>query len=69
MAFFAIQLARVVIASLNELLGAQTPLSLQIAYGFVISIHRALNVIKYLFIFYFFCFTDDVYLSRALHQQ
>ena len=53
MALFAIQLARVVIASLLELLGAaQTPdsESLVIAYDFVIAIHQALNVIKDLFI-------------------
>ena len=50
MALFAIQLVRVVIGSLIELQGGPTPLSLQIAYNFVIFIHQALNVIKYLFI-------------------
>ena len=69
MALFAIQLARVVIGSLDELQGGPTPISLIVANNFVAVIHQALTVIKDLFIFYFFCFTDDVYLARALHQQ
>ena len=51
MALFAIQLVRVVISSLFELqVAAQTPISLQIVDYFVVDIHQALNVIKYLFI-------------------
>ena len=46
MALFAIQLVRVVISSLFELLvAAQTPISLIVASEFVIVIHQALNVI------------------------
>ena len=71
MALFAIQLVRVVIASLVEHQGGQSP-SLIIASDFVISIHETLNVIIRSVHFYFFCFADhddDIYLARALHQQ
>ena len=69
MALFAIQLVRVVIASLSELQGAPTPLRIQIATDFVIPIHQALNVIIWSVHFYLFHFTDYIYLPRALHQQ
>ena len=70
MALFAIQLVRVVITSLFELQGGPVPPRLVIASDFVISIHQALNVIIIFVYFYYFCFTDDVYLpTRALHQQ
>ena len=68
MALFAIQLVRVVITALFELQARPATPSLQIAMDFVISIHQALNVIIDLFIFYF-CFTDNIHLPRALHQQ
>ena len=69
MALFAIQLARVVVSSLIELQGGLGPLSLQIALEFIVPIHQALNVIIRSVHFYFFCFTDDIYLLRVLHQQ
>ena len=50
MALFAIQLVRVVIASLFELHGDATSASLIVAYDFVLAIHPALNVIKDRFI-------------------
>ena len=49
MALFAIQLVRVVISNLLQA-AAEPPTSLLIAYNFVVVIHQALNVIKYLFI-------------------
>ena len=70
MALFAIQLVRVVISSVVEPQAGQTPPSLLIAYDFVIIIHQTLNVIIISVRFYFFCFTDDIYLPiRASHQQ
>ena len=70
MALFVIQLVRVAITSVMELEGAQTPPDLLFDSDFVISTHQMLNVINMLFIFYFICFTDDIYLaSRASHQQ
>ena len=56
MALFAIQLVRVVITSLAELQAGLTPLSLDIAFAFVIPIHQALNVIMRSIHFYFFFF-------------
>ena len=53
MALFAIQLVRVVIASVFEPLGAQTPASLIVAYDFVVAIHQALNVIKFLLLLFY----------------
>ena len=44
MALFAVQLVRVVMGSMLEVQGEATPLSLQIAMVFVVSIHQALNV-------------------------
>ena len=57
MALFAIQLVRVVIASLNELQVGLTPISFTIASDFVNPIHQTLNVIIrsvhfYLLLFY-----------------
>ena len=69
MALFAIQVVRLVISSVVESQLGPTPPSLLIAMSLVITIHQALNVIINLFIFYFFWFTDDVYLPRALCQQ
>ena len=69
MALFAIQLARVVVTSLVELQVGLGPLSLQIVESFVIPIHQALNVIIRSVHFCLFCFTDDIYLPRVLHQQ
>ena len=67
MALFAIQLAHVVIIIL--LLSPPTPSSLTIALNLVASTHEILNVIIRPFHFYFYCFTDNIYLPRAWHQQ
>ena len=69
MVLFAIQMVRVVITTLFELQAGPAPPSLQIASNLVISIHQALNVIIRSVHFYFFCFTDDIYLPRASLQQ
>ena len=69
MALFAIQLARVVITSLEEPQTVLGPLNLVIALDFVIPIHQALNVIITSVHFYLYYFTDNIYLPRALYQQ
>ena len=69
MALFAIQLVHAVIAILILLGGSPTPLSLGIALELVNPTHQALNVIIRSVHFYFFCFTDNIYLPRASHQQ
>ena len=69
MALFAIQLVCVVITSMVEVRGGLMPLSLRIVLNFVIIIHQALNVIIRSVHFYIFCFTDNIYLARVLHQQ
>ena len=63
MVLFAIQLVRVVLFIL--------PLQLleeQLLY-LIIGINEMLNVIIRSVHFYSFCFTDNIYLARALHQQ
>jgi hypothetical protein len=70
MALFAIQLVRVVFTSLVM----QTPFTVLpgpalIGVKFVMGIHEMLNVIIRFVHFYFFCFTDDIYLARASRQQ
>ena len=35
----------------------------------IIGIHQMFNVIIRSVHFYFLCFTDNIYLARALHQQ
>ena len=63
MALFSIQLVRVV------LYAVQTVQS-DYAYPSVICINQMFNVIiRSAYYFYFFCFTDDIYLARASHQQ
>ena len=75
MALFAIQLVRVVATSLDEYPAGSNPklmsmsLKLQIALDVIIFIHQALNVITRSVHFYFFYFTDNIYLPRELHQQ
>jgi hypothetical protein len=66
MALFAIQLVRVVLSILvrqPEFTGLDDGLN------FIIGIHQVLNVIIRSVHFYFFCFTDDIYLARASRQQ
>jgi hypothetical protein len=69
MALFAIQLVRVVLTSLV----AQTVYTGTTGPWFgmklVIGIHQMLNVIIRSVHFYFFRFTDDIYLARASRQQ
>ena len=68
MALFAIQLVHVVITILL-LLEIPAPSSLRIALSLVTPTHQILNVIIRPVHFYFFCFTDNIYLPRAWHQQ
>ena len=71
MALFAIQLVRVMLTILTNgpvALEAEST-SVNIAWKFVIVIHEMLNVIIRSIHFYSFCFTDDIYLARASHQQ
>ena len=62
MALFAIQLVRVVLYLLWVELGYGL-------YNMVIGTHEMFNVIIASVHFYFFCFTNNIYLGRALHQQ
>ena len=61
MALFAIQLVRLVLYVV--------PSVDQKYLNFVISINQMFNVIIISVHFYFFCFTDNIYLARASHQQ
>jgi hypothetical protein len=69
MALFAIQLVRVVLT----ILWAQTESSeltgLSVGTKLVMPIHQMFNVIIRSVHFYFFSFTDDIYLARASRQQ
>ena len=72
MALFTIQLARVVITAilLEEAAHCgQESTGLIIALNLVIPIYQMFNVIIRSVHFYFFCFTDDIYLARESHQQ
>ena len=69
MALFAIQLDRVVPTSLWAVQQTDTPAILLMALNLVYGIQEMLNVIIRSVYFYFFCFTDDIYLDRASHQQ
>jgi hypothetical protein len=67
MALFAIQLIRVVVSILaNQSVEFSGP---EVGMEFVIGIHQMLNVIIRSVFFYFFCFTDDIYMARASRQQ
>jgi hypothetical protein len=69
MALFVIQLVRVVISILAD----KTPTTVfagpMVGMELVIPIHQMLNVIIRSVHFYFFCFTDVIYLARASRQQ
>ena len=68
MALFAIQLVRVVLLFI-PVPAEQEPLFIAGA-DFAIVINQMLNVIIIRSLhFYFFCFADNIYLSRASHQQ
>jgi hypothetical protein len=67
MALFAIQLVRVVLTSLEAQTGDEGP---WVGMGLIIGIHQVFNVIIKSDLFYFLCFTDDIYyLARASRQQ
>jgi hypothetical protein len=69
MALFAIQLIRIVLESLRAIV-EQQPYDFQGAYDIVVAIHQMLNVIiTKSFHFYFFCFADNISLTRASHQR
>ena len=65
MALFAIQLVRIVLSVLID----QGVLSSLNSLYFVMLTHQMFNVIKRSVHFNFFCFSDKIYLARALHQQ
>ena len=71
MVLFAIQLVRTVFTSLAALPDpdAEMSTSVNIALNIVIGVHEMLNVIIRSVHFYFFCFTDNIYLARASHQH
>ena len=63
MALFAIQLVRVVLYSLPVESPAINGVNI------VIGINQMFNVITRFVHLYFFCFTDNIYMIRASHQQ
>ena len=63
MAFLTIQLARVVLVTLRL-----PVLSINDVIAIVIAIHQ-MHIVIIRSHFYFFCFTDSIYLSRTSHQQ
>ena len=68
MALFAIQLVRVVLASIG--IQVEQGPYFQGAYDIVIVINQMLNVnIIRSIHFYFFCFADNIYLTRESHQR
>ena len=68
MALFAIQLVRVVLGFIRVPV-EEEPFS-KGAQEIVIVINQMLNVIIIRSIhFYFFCFADNIYLTRVLHQR
>ena len=69
MALFAIQLVRVVLASVPDATTSNSvPIGFDIASNFTIGAQEMFNVIIRS-IHFFLCFTDKIYLDRASHQQ
>ena len=68
MVLFTVQLVRVVLSNLTATSEMEAS-SFHIALNLVIGIHEMLNVIIISIHFYFFCFTDNIYLARVSHQQ
>jgi hypothetical protein len=68
MALFAIQLVRVVLASIG--IQVEQGPYFRDAIDIVIAINQMLNVniIRSIY-FYFFCFADNIYLTRESHQR
>jgi hypothetical protein len=64
MALLVVQLARVVIAYLQV-----QSVGVTFASDLTVVINEMFNVIIRAVHFYFFCFTDIIYLARASHQQ
>jgi hypothetical protein len=69
MALFAVQLVRVVLTSLVAQIVFTGYTGPFVGMDLVVGIHGMLNVIIRSVHFYFFCFSDDIYLARALRQQ
>ena len=67
MALFAIQLVRIVLSILSNQ-GNQGN-NFQISLYLVTGIHQMFNVIIKSVHFYFFCFNDNIYLTRVSHQH
>jgi hypothetical protein len=65
MTLFAVQLVRVMLYDLSVPLQSADV----IAYTLSLGINQMFNVIIRSVHFYFFCFTDNIYLARASHQQ
>ena len=68
MALFAIQLVRVVLTSMPAVQTDES--SVYSALQIVISIHEMVNVIiRSVHFYFFFGFSDNIYLARVSHQQ
>ena len=70
MALFAIQLVRVVLFFITMSENSEQETFIDAAYDIVVAINQMLNVIIIRSIhFYFFYFSDNIYLARASHQR
>ena len=70
MALFAIQLVRVVLSILTGQGVQMLPDDFLNSLYLVIGIHQMFNVIiRSIHFYFFFGFTDNIYLARASHQQ
>ena len=67
MALFAIQLVRVVLAII-PVPAVQKP-SLIAAEDIVVAISQMINVIILIFVHFYFCLADSIYLNRASHRR
>jgi hypothetical protein len=70
MALLAVQLVRVMVYSVTLPADPESSqLQVAVAYNIFIGINQVFNVNTKSVQFYFFCFTDNIYLARASHQQ
>ena len=67
MALFAIQLVRVMVGFIPVTV-SQAPFFIA-AEDIVIAINQMLNVIILIFVHFYFCLADSIYLNRASHRR
>jgi hypothetical protein len=69
MALLAVQLVRVALYNIRVVGPVTVRWADIIVYNIFIGINQMFNVVIRSVHFYFFCFTDNIYLARASHQQ